>query len=463
MPSHAPPLDASLIRLLDRSLATAQAELRLPSVVATLVRNGDVLWTGGAGTVGDAAPSADTQYRMGSITKTFVAVAIMRLRDAGEVQLDDDVLDHLGQAWTDADPEALRRVRIGQLLMHAAGLGAETRGPWWERTHGGDDAWLAADLSADRRPHHPGSRFHYSNVGFGVLGAVLAHHHGRPWDQVVKRDILDPLGMTRTTPRPVEAAATGFAVHPWSDQVMLEPEHDAGAMAPAGQLWSTMTDLARWAAFLGGDTGGILDPDTLTEMCVPGAVNDDAGKPWTTAHGMGVQVFNVEGRRWVGHGGSMPGFLAGLQVDRTTRTGAVIATNTTYGLTPSVVDDLIALLESHDPAPATPWTPSTAPTDGIELVGPWYWGPSALTITAKGEVLHLAPIGQRGRASTFKLNAQDEWEGQDGYYAGEVLRPARHDDGAIRHLDLASFILTRTPYDRTADVPGGVDEGGWRS
>ncbi len=468
MTSDPMPLDPATTRLLDARLAAAQAELRLPSVVATLVRDGHVLWTGAAGTVDGQPPTADTQYRMGSITKTFVAVAIMQLRDADALQLDDDVLDHLGPEWHDPAPAPLQRVRIGQLLMHAAGLGAETRGPWWERTRGGDATWLAGDLAADTRPHHPGSRFHYSNVGFGILGAVLSHHHGRPWEQVVASQILDPLGMTRTTTRPEQPAAPGLAVHPWADLVMSEPEHDAGAMAPAGQLWSTMTDLARWAAFLGGDTTAtdgstVLSPTTLTEMCVPGAVNDDAGRPWTIAHGMGVQVFNLDGRRWVGHGGSMPGFLAGLQVDREHRTGIVIATNTTYGLDPAVGQELVSILEAHSPIPASPWTPEAPPADGLDLVGPWYWGPAPLTMTAKGAVLHLAPMGTRGRASSFRRNQAGQWEGLDGYYAGEILRPVRREDGSLSHLDLASFILTRTPYDPAADVPGGVDVGGWQA
>ena len=108
-------------------------------------------------------------------------------------------------------------------------------------------------------------------------------------------------------------------MHPLADLLHVEPEHDAGAMAPAGQLWSTVEDLSRWAAFLAGETAGLLARATLDEMCLPIAVNDIPGAPWTGAHGLGWQVWNVEGVRFAGHGGSMPGFLAGLRVEHRDR------------------------------------------------------------------------------------------------------------------------------------------------
>ena len=92
-------------------------------------------------------------------------------------------------------------------------------------------------------------------------------------------------------------------------------------MAAAGQLWATLDDLARFGAFLLGDTGDVLDPTTLEEMAVPAGV-DDSASGWS-AYGLGLQVMRVDGQTLVGHGGSMPGFLAGVFVDREEQTGAV--------------------------------------------------------------------------------------------------------------------------------------------
>ena len=112
----------------------------------------------------------------------------------------------------------------------------------------------------DGRAVRPGARhsFHYSNTGFGVLGELVSRLRGAPWHQVLQREVLEPLGMRRTTMSPVDPHAEGFAVHPWADVVLPEPAEDARAMAPAGQLWSTFDDMARWVRFVGGDTGDVL-------------------------------------------------------------------------------------------------------------------------------------------------------------------------------------------------------------
>jgi CubicO group peptidase (beta-lactamase class C family) len=432
---------------LDRRLAEAQRSCRLPSVVAGLVRHGALVWSGGAGEVDGRAPTAETQYRIGSITKTFVAVAVLRLRDAGRLSLDDHVGNHVDDAPV---PDAT----VGQLLAHAAGLQAETDGPWWERTAGGPWADLAASVPDPAR-HPRGVRFHYSNVGYAVLGELLARHHGCTWDEVIRRELLDPLGMTRTTPRPEPPAARGFAVHPWADVLLPEPEHDAGAMAPAGQLWSTVEDLGRWAALLAGHRDDLVATATLTEASRPRVVDDRPGLPWTAAHGLGVQVWNHDGRRTIGHGGSMPGFLAVLSVDVDTGDGVVVAANTTRGLDPALTTDLLEVLWEEEPAVA-PWRPAND-TSLLELTGVWYWGPAPTSVRASGEgELLLAPMDGPGRTSRFVPDADGGFVGLDGYYAGERLRVVRDDRGRARALDLASFVFTREPYGPTVDVPGGT-------
>lgn len=452
-----PTLQPTTTDRLRARLALEQSERRLPSLVAGLVRGGRVVWSGACGSVGDAAPTEDTQYRMGSITKTFVAVCVMRLRDEGRLDLSDPLEQHLPGT-------ALGGVTVAQLLSHASGLQAETDGPWWERTPGDDWPALAASLEPASLRHRAGRRFHYSNVGFAVLGELVARLRGASWTEVVRAELLEPLGMSRTTARPVAPYAPGLAVHPWADVLLPEPEHDAGAMAPAGQLWSTVSDLGRWAAFLGGDTAELLDADTLAEMREPLVVDDQPGAPWTGAYGLGLQLVNAGGRRYAGHGGSMPGFLAGVRVDVETKDAAVVLTNTTAGLSAELAGDLLRVLHEQEPPAITPWAPSPTSAEVLELAGPWYWGPYPLAMRAQQAHgwLSLDPLGPSGRASRFRPSGDGTWTGLDGYYAGETLRIARRPDGSISHLDLASFVLTRTPYDPDAAVPGGVDPAGWR-
>lgn len=449
-------IDPATAARLSRRVAEEQAGCRLPSVAAGLVRGGRLVWTEAIGSADgrggtDQRVTVDTQYRIGSITKTFVAVQVMRLRDEGRLGLDDPLDAHVPGS-------VAGHLTIAQLLSHTSGLQSETHGPWWERTPGGPWDDLAGDLAVRLTP---GRRFHYSNVGFAALGEVIARHRGTSWVDSVRTELLEPLGMTRTTPRPVAPYAQGLAVHPFADLVLPEPEHDGGAMAPAGQLWSTVTDLARWATFIGGDTAGILSDDTLEEMVRPIAVIDVPGAPWTGAQGLGIQLWNIDGTRYAGHGGSMPGFLAGLRIEVGGGDGVVVFTNATSGLSGPFSADLLAIA-ADDPATPEPWRARPVPPEVAELLGSWFWGTSeqVLRADARPGWFTLGPAGAGTRTSRFKPVGDGTWVGLDSYYAGEPLRVERTVSGEP-YLDLASFRFTRRPYQVDADVPGGVDEAGW--
>src|SRR5919198_527696 len=205
---------------LERRVAVEQADSRAPSLIAAVVRGTDLLWTGARGRVDGQRPTADTQYRIGSITKTFVAVLVLRLRDEGKLDLNDPLDKHVPGT-------SLGHLTVAQLLAHTGGLTPESPGGWGGRAGGA--AWPGA-----ARPH----------------------------------------------PQPPHAL--GWAVHPYADVLLNEPTPDAGAMAPAGQLWSTVTDLARWTRFLAGDTGQVLHPDTVAEMREPAHVDD--GDAWVAGY-----------------------------------------------------------------------------------------------------------------------------------------------------------------------------------
>ncbi|GLW06881.1 serine hydrolase [Microtetraspora sp. NBRC 13810] len=435
-----------------RRIAVEQAGCRVPSLAAAIVRDGELAWFGGRGTVDGRAPTPDTQYRIGSITKTLVATVVMRLRDEGRL----DLLDPLGKHLPGT---AVGEVSIAQLLSHTGGLTAESPGAWWERSAGTGVETLLGSLGEDAARHRPGRRYHYSNVGFALLGELVARHRGVPWEEAVRREVLEPLGMTGTTPRPRPPHATGYAVHPWADVLLPEPEHDAGAMGPAGQLWSTPADMARWTAFVGGDTGGVLDPATLAEMREPAIVDD--GDMWTSGYGLGLQLARSGGRRLAGHTGSMPGFLATVWADPDEGLGALFLANTTSGMSRTLLGDLLAIVAEREPRLPVEWVPVSADPELLALTGPWYWGPAPYVLRLLPERgLSLTPLGGAGRSSRFVAQPDGTWLGLDGYYAGERLRVVRR-DGAVS-LDLNTFVFTREPYDPAAPIPGGVDSAGWR-
>lgn len=445
--------ETELSRLLTRALRAEQAKSRVPSISAAVVRGGAVIWADAVGHVDGradgAAATPDTQYRIGSITKTFAAVLMLRLVDDGVLALDDRLEQHLPEVKIGA-------VTLESLLSQRSGLRAETEPPWWERTAG--RTWLDLEAQLALRPAARGV-FHYSNVGFGVLAEVVARHRGRPWHQVLAEEVLQPLGMQRTTTRPQAPHAVGLAVHPYADLLHDEPEHHAGAMAAAGQLWSTTADLGRWAHFLHTGAGDLLSAESLAAMKRPRSWSDLPGQPWTVAYGLGLEVFNSDGRRSFGHGGSMPGFQAGLRFDSETGDSVITMYNTTSGISGRLPGELARLLAEHAPAGPPIWTADAGQAGLVELTGAWFWGPAAFDLHLRPRGwLELTPRG-RGRGSRFAPTGTDTWVGLDGYYLGEELRAVRVGD-RLSHWDLASFRLTRTPYDPDGDIPGGA-AGGW--
>ncbi len=458
-------------RLLAARTAEEQANHRVPSLAAGLARRGALVWSGGRGRIHGAngpVPDADVQYRAGSITKTFVAAAVLRLRDEGRLDLSDPV----GQYFDAAD---VSHLTIGQLLSQTSGLRAETSGPWWERTEGAPfESLTQASLGPDARRHRPGRQYHYSNVGYALLGHLVSTVRNKPWFDVVAEELLAPLGMTRTTTRPQTPHATGFAVHPHADLLLPEPEHDAMAMAPAGQLWTTVADLARWAGFLAGQGGlggadgraDLLSAASLAEMREPIGIDDTADQPWAQGYGLGLQLWNENGRRSHGHTGSMPGFVGILKIDTASGDAAVALCNSTSGFGVSAfASDLLHILAENDPQIRPEWVATTVADDVLGLVGTWYWGPSAFLVSMVGATdggeLEFR-MGRSGeRAFRFRRNGDGRWIGLDGYFAGEVLRPVPGADGQIVALDLASHNYTRTPYDPAAPVPGGLHPSGW--
>lgn len=454
-------LDPDLVRRLDQRVREEQASQKLPTLVAGLARDGTVVWWASAGTTGvpdGMSPDTGTQYRIGSISKTFVAVMVMRLRDEGALELNDQIGAHL------AELDALQ-ITIAQLLSHTSGLRAETPAPWWERVPGASfEALASSSLRPEDLLWRPGRRFHYSNVGYAVLGELVARMRNAPIGVVLRQELLEPLGMARTTERPVAPHVQGFAVHPHADLVHAEPEHHAGAMAPAGQLWSTVDDLARWSAVLAGGRPDALRPESAAEMAEPLALSDVPVQPWTAAYGLGLQVQNRDGKRRAGHSGAMPGHWAMVIIDQGTKDALVAFANSTYrGSRVELYDDLFAVLGSAEPPARSPFVPR-APADplAMELLGTWYWGPVEyrMNLSAAGhlELRGIAP----GRDCDFARAANGTYVGQFGYFSGETLHVVREPDGTVSHIDVASFVFTRAPYDASSNgIPGGLDPRGW--
>lgn len=406
-----------------------QAVRRLPSLSAAVVQQGSVMWSGSAGIGGGVQVS----YRIGSITKTMTAVLVLQLRDQGDLGLDDA----LGRFVPEVScPE----VTLRQLLSHTAGLPSEPAGQWWERTEGDDFAGLVARNISRIRP--PAEEFHYSNLGYGYLGEVVARVSGAPWGELVAERIWQPLGMESTSLLSGEDSIRGYSVDHLRGTLSPEPATDTRAMAPAGQVWSTVTDLARFSAVLLGQREDVLAASSVAEMCTPQLPAD--------GYGLGVRLFGD----LAGHGGTMPGFQAGLWAAPTSGLAVAVLTNGTTGFTSHEFAE--QMLSSDTPGPVEPWLPTQQVPDwAAELLGWWFWGNSAYELRWHNGRLEFHDCARGLLAEQFVL-ADDRIIGWAGYHRGETLNVVRRTDGGVGHLECATFVYTRTAYDEHAPIPGGV-------
>ncbi len=455
------------VRVLDDWLLRTQRAKRVPSLSAAIARDGERVWTGTVGVrePGGAPVTAGTRYRIGSITKPVVAIAVLQLVSEGRVGLETPISAVLPDA---PSPEA----SVAQYLSHTSGLAAEPVGPWWERSPG--PTWTELLAGAPAVLTAPGRLHHYSNTGFAVLGHLLEVLEDEPWDAVVGRRVLAPLAMASTGRLANDESATGVAVHPHADAWYPEPLHDYRAMGPAGELWSTPSDLVR----LGSWTLGLLPSVPLLpaglrhQMHEPRTLADTPGVAWTVAQGLGLQVWNLAGRRQWGHSGSVPGFTAELRCDVDSGDVVALCASATHAV--GVGLELVDLLETTEPAPVSPWTPDPAQADLVPLSGIWYWGPNPYALTvipgrgpsgapAGRPHLELAPLDGGRRTTTFEQDSGGRWIGVLGdYWLGEELRPLTGPDGVPYALDIATFRFTRAPYAAGSDVPGEAEGDRWQ-
>jgi CubicO group peptidase (beta-lactamase class C family) len=428
---------------LSRLVREAQSEQRIPSISAAAVGNGEVVWEEALGLAdvdGRVEASPDTQYRIGSITKTFTAVAVMQLHDAGELELDDPLSKHIpGAAY--GEP-TLRR-----LLGHLSGLQREMPGYVWETLEFPDREGLVSGLADAEQVLRPGARWHYSNLAFALLGEVVARRSGLEYEDYVRERLLDPLGLSRTTFEQTQPAANGYLVEPYSDLVRPEQNLIKGAFAAAGSLWSTTADLSRWGRFLVEGAEGVLAKETVEEMRRFQSMADL--EEWKLGWGLGLMLMREDDRIFVGHGGAMPGFLAGLAVSPKERSGAVVLVNSGAGVK---IEELLRKLavkaaEAYPPEPEQWEAAEAVPPELEPLLGRWWSEGNEVVISIRGGRLELrdpaAPPSLP--ASVFEPDGDDRFRGISGPEEGELLEVVRGEGGHVTKLYWATYPLTRTP------------------
>src|SRR4051795_5840871 len=314
----------------DRILAAYMAQRHVPGAAWGVIVDGQVahLSAKGLREVEAAAPvDGDSVFRIASMTKSFTAMAMLKLRDEGKLSLDDPAeryvpeLRHLTYPTSDSP-----RVTIRHLLSHAEGFPEDN--PWGDRHLADTDEQLSHMLRTGIPfSNAPGIAYEYSNLGFAILGRVVTNVSKMPYTEYVNAQILRPLGMTSTTLEPATVAANRLAHgYRWEDERWKnEPLLSNGSFGSMGGMLTSVRDLSRYVALFlsawpphdGPETAPIKRsslremqhlwspaPSSATRNAATGAIQLTSG-----GYGYGLRVGqNCAFKTIVSHTGGLPGF-----------------------------------------------------------------------------------------------------------------------------------------------------------
>jgi serine-type D-Ala-D-Ala carboxypeptidase/endopeptidase len=325
-----PASGTNLAAVVDPVFQAFALDAHLPGAVWGVVQDGRLVHVGSFG-VQDLEShrpvSAETLFRIASMTKAFTALTVLKLRDEGQLQLDARAEQYVPQLrnWhypTSDSP----RIRVRDLLNHSAGF--VTDDPWGDR----QTPLPEADFSRLLQQGVPFTRapqmaYEYSNLGFALLGRIISNVSGQPYAETIGRVLLQPLGMSSSgfvaEAAPVERRALGYR---WEDdQWRLEPTLGPGAFGAMGGLQTSATDYAKWIAFLlsawpprDAQDSAIVRRSTVRELAQgsnfptfrqrPGRASSNTCQQAAT-YGMGMRVaLDCELGLTLNHGGGYPGY-----------------------------------------------------------------------------------------------------------------------------------------------------------
>ncbi len=443
---------------LEQAVAAFVKEHRVPGAAAGVVRGDDLVWSTGYGFADVAArrtPDAHTLYRIASITKTFTATAILQLRDEGRLHLDDPAVAYIPELKEAASPfGAIETLTIRRLLSHESGLVGDPPGTDWTLLlYEGDPAVNLGRVAEIATTIAPNTQQKYSNLGYQLLGEIVARVSGTPYVAYLQGNVLDPLGLTSTSFEPLpdhllERRATGYRARWMSDELL--PAEAFGSVFAEGGLWSSVEDLARWisAQFReeGGDRAGaqILAGHTLEEMHLPRYLGNEQ---WTEAWCIGWYAVRKDDTVWVQHSGGLPGFVTSVCFHLKERVGAIAllngdarAADLAMALGALALEALRAETKPAEPPPSLPDVYADllglygSEPDGILMRCEWRDGKLALIDPDTPDWLPtLQPTEERDR---FTLSAG--WR-----QAGEPVVFGRALDGRVASVTIGPFSLAR--------------------
>jgi CubicO group peptidase (beta-lactamase class C family) len=451
---------ASAIQVFDLWVARTAADREQPGVSVGIVHDQDLIWSKGYGFADLAKKTpatAATDYRIASLSKLFTATAILQLRDAGKLQLDDPVakwLPEFAPAHVDAGSPV---ITIRHLLTHTSGLPREVDGTYWNDLKFPSREEMEKLLNSAGVVGPPEKDWKYSNVALSLAGYVVEKASGEPYADYVTRHVLQPLGMTSTyviPPRELKTLATGYGRRVPGKPRRVEGFLDAAYMVPAASLASTVEDLARFAqlqfrnesasaaaasaasAAVTSESAQILKASTLREMQRAQWVEPD----WKSGWGLGWGVSRRDDQTRIGHGGAVPGHRTQITLIPAQKFGVIVLTNAADGQPSRYANAAIKMvapaIEKASKAAEKTEAPKPDAAAWAKYVGTYGWEDDvAFVMVIDGELCVVDPTDDDPWEGRVRLEpvpgTSDAFRMKSGSQQGEIVRFGLDADGKV--------------------------------
>ncbi len=369
----------------------------LPAVSIALIEGKRIVWAKGFGLARPAEgieASAETVYRVGSVSKLFTDLAVMQLVERGELDLDAPVTKYL----PDFAPRNTfgGEITLRHLMAHHSGLVRESPvGHYFDPTTPSLEATVRS-LNATDLVYAPGTRMKYSNAAVATVGRVVEKVKGEPFGAYVKRSVLGPFGMAASdfeaTPDVAKRLANA-TMWTYDGRTFDAPTFPLGT-APAGNMYSTVLDLGKFLLAMidegRGPGGPVVKPETLKAMWTPQF--SDKGAPRN--FGLGFNLGTLDGHRRIGHNGAVYGFATEVAALPDDGIGvAVVITkdcaNTVAGRIGNAALRMLLALKAGEPLPEIETTGPVPRDLALRLDGRYGEGEKAVELAARGDALYL--------------------------------------------------------------------------
>jgi len=453
------------ISAISRFIQRQMAEHDLPAVSIALVEDQKPVWASGFGFADPVAKkpaTADTVYRVGSVSKLFTDIAIMQLVEQGKADLDAPVTNYLPD-FHPRNPFG-KAITLRELMCHRSGLVREPPVGNYFDPNGPSLAATIASLNSTELVYPPATHTKYSNAAIATVGYVLERLQGERFPAYLKRVVLDPMGLRGSSFEPTTQVEKELAKgYMWTidGRTFQAPTFQLG-ISPAGCMYTTVTDLGRFIKVLLagglGPGGQVLKPSTLEQMWTP----------QLTAPGqkggflIGFHLGDLDGHRLVGHDGAIYGFATTLTVLPEEKLGVVVVTtkDCANSVTDRIADFALRVrlaVRKGKPIPATEETQPLDPNLARTLAGQYQHDGHRIELTESGG--HLALFDSNGGYQVELRQRGGALVVDDRLAFGKTLRV--QGDAIVTGDEVFSRVPVLKPPPAPSQFKGLIGEYGW--